>query len=324
MALHLFNPYFWAISLRNFLYDKGIKKTKILPCFVISVGNLSCGGTGKTSLIRYLAETFSKDYKVGILLRGYKRKSKGFRWVLKEGQILCTLEEAGDEAFMLANLLKEIPKLKLAVCEDRFAGGLTLYRESQIDLLLLDDAFQHRKLYRDLDLVLLKKEDIEDDLLPFGKLREPLKAIKRADAIILTYQEIAPFNFSYKNKPVFKLFRKNWKILNKEKNELENWQNYEFIAFCGLGDNQQFLKTLSSLQIKVKNFISLPDHYSYKNFQLLLKENYITTYKDYIKLPPSPNLYFLDFQIEIPGLFEFITSFLSKSSKLSLKLSLNN
>ncbi|MFN3407236.1 MAG: tetraacyldisaccharide 4'-kinase, partial [Caldimicrobium sp.] len=202
MFLQIFNPYYWAISLRNFLYDTGIKKVKSLPCFVISVGNLSCGGTGKTSLIKYLAEILSKDYKVGILLRGYKRVSKGFRWVLKEGQILSSLEEAGDEAFMLANLLKEVLNVTVAVCEDRFTGGLTLHREAQIQLLLLDDGFQHRKLARDIDIVLIKKTDLKDTLLPFGKLREPLKALKRADAIILTYQEIFPIDFSYENKPL--------------------------------------------------------------------------------------------------------------------------
>ncbi|MFN4196451.1 MAG: tetraacyldisaccharide 4'-kinase [Caldimicrobium sp.] len=319
MLPQILNPYYWAISLRNFLYDKGIKKTKSLPCFVISVGNISCGGTGKTSLIKYLAETLSMDYKVGILLRGYKRESKGFRWVLKEGQILSSLAEVGDEAFMLANLLKEVPNITLAVCEDRFTGGLILHKEAQIQILLLDDGFQHRKLTKDIDLVLLKKNDLEDTLLPFGKLREPLKVIKRADAIILTYQEIAPFDFSYENKPIFKLFRKNWKILNDKKQELINWKDYEFIAFCGLGDNEQFLKTLSSLQIKVKKFISLPDHYSYKNFKLHPEEKYLTTYKDYIKLSHAPNLYYLNFQIEIPHLYEFITSHLTLPSKTSIK-----
>ncbi|MFN3567810.1 MAG: tetraacyldisaccharide 4'-kinase, partial [Caldimicrobium sp.] len=281
---------------------------------------LSCGGTGKTSLIKYLAEILSKDYKVGILLRGYKRDSKGFRWVLKEGELLTSLEEAGDEAFMLARLLKEVPNITVAVCEDRFYGGLTLCKEAQIQILLLDDGFQHRKLAREIDIVLIKKTDLKDTLLPFGKLREPLKALKRADAIILTYQEIFPIDFSYENKPLFKLYRKNWKIMQDKNQELVNWQDYEFIAFCGLGDNEQFLKTLSSLKIKVKKFISFPDHYSYKNFKLQSEEKYLTTYKDYVKLSPYPNLYYLDFQIEIPGLYKFITSRLTPSTKPSSKI----
>lgn len=313
MFLNIVNPYYWGISLRNFFYDYHIFPTKKLFCPVISVGNLSCGGSGKTSLVRYLAECLSHKYRIGILLRGYKRKSKGYKIILREGEILSSLEEAGDEAYMLSYIFKGNKNIYVAVSEDRFLGGLRLKKEHHIDLLLLDDGFQHRKIARDLDLVLLKKKDLKDKLLPLGKLREGINSLKRADAIILTYQEVFPFDFTFKNKPIFKLFRKNWRIVKGNNEKLENWENKEFIAFCGLGDNHQFREILSQLQISVREFLFFPDHYNYKNFKISPRVNYLTTLKDFIKLPSLPNLYYLDFDIEVPSLNKFITSTLNLS-----------
>lgn len=163
---------------------------------------------------------------------------------------------------------------------------------------------------RDLDLVLLKKGDIKSLVLPLGRLREPFGQLKRADAIILTYQEIDPFEFCFRDIPVFKMFRKNWKILNSNFEEV-SFKEKEFIAFCGLGDNLQFFKVLKKLGIRIKRFIALPDHYKYENFKLHTQEIYLTTLKDFIKLPYSENLFFLDFEIEVEGLKEFILKKLS-------------
>ncbi len=310
MSFNWLNPYFWGMTIRNFLYEHNFIKSQKIPCPVISIGNISCGGTGKTSLIKYLAEHFSKEYKVGILLRGYKRKSKGYKIALKAGEILSSLPEVGDEAYMLASAFNGNLRVNIVVCEDKAYGGFKLYKDHHIELLLLDDGFQHRKLERDIDLVLLKKEDLKDRLLPLGRLREPLSSLKRATAIILTYQEISNFDFSFENKPVFKLHRKNWHIKDKNGEILKHWQNMTFIAFCGLGDNLQFYNILIQLQIPVKEFISFPDHYAYENLSLLPQEKYLTTFKDYVKLPLLPNLYYLDFEIEVPGLIEFIQTHL--------------
>ncbi|MGC8871726.1 MAG: tetraacyldisaccharide 4'-kinase [Caldimicrobium sp.] len=307
MILDYLNPYFWLVSFRNFLYDhEFFLSPKKPPIPAISIGNLSSGGTGKTSLVRFLADYFSKKIHVGILLRGYKRKSKGYFIVLKQGEIFASLDEAGDEAFMLSFLFQGNPRVSVSVCEKRVLGAEKMYQELGIELLLLDDAFQHRRIGRDLDLLLLKKQDLSDKLLPFGLLREPLSSIKRADAIILAYQEIYPFEFFYENKKIFKMYRKNFRIFDFQRKELSKEFPSSFIAFSGLGFNEQFRKILENLSIPVKKFISLPDHYDYKNFPLDPKENYLTTLKDFIKLQPKPNLYYLDFELEIPGLLEFI------------------
>lgn len=318
------NPYLWMVSLRNLLYDRGILKSEKLSVPVISVGNISCGGTGKTTLTRYLAEELSRDLHVGILLRGYRRKSRGYRLILKDCQILESPQVAGDEAYLLSLYFKENPRVAISVCEDRVLGGKKMLSQVKIDLLLLDDGFQHRKIHRDLDLVLIKPEDLKDKLLPFGKLREPLTSLKRADAIILSYQELYPFEFHFLEKPVFKMFRKDWTIRNsKTRKVLSDYHHLSFVAFSGLGDNQQFRKILNRLRINVEKFISLPDHFDYRGFSLRSDKFYITTLKDLAKLEPRENLFYLDFRTEVPGLLDFIQSTLLTQivTKYSLEVS---
>lgn len=306
MGFDYFNPYFWIITLRNICYDLKIFPVKRPSIPIISVGNISAGGTGKTSLVRFLAKHFSQFLHVGILMRGYKRKSKGYLCVLNKGENLSSLNEAGDEAFMLSCLFQGNPKVSLSVCEKRTLGAERMEKELKVELLILDDAFQHRAIARDLDLVLIKKEDLSDKLLPFGLLREPLSSLKRADALILSYQEISPFEFALEKKLVFKMYRQNFKILNYQGEVLSQRKLFPFIAFSGLGSNEQFIKILKKLSIPVKKILSFPDHYDYKDFVLDPEENYLTTFKDFVKLPPSPNLYYLDFEIECPGLIDFI------------------
>lgn len=289
-------PYYFGVFLRNLLYDKGIKKPKKLPVPVISVGNLSVGGTGKTSFVIYLANLL-KEKRVCILLRGYKRKSKGVLLVSEYGEILTDWEKAGDEAYLLAKLL---PNASVVVSEDRYEGGVFAIKRLNPELIILDDGFQHRKLHRDLDILLLKKKDLEDYLLPYGNLREPLSALKRADLLILSYQEVEPFEFN-SEKPTFKMQREFDSVLNSNFEEIpiEHLKEKEVIAFSGLGDNEQFLKTLKKLGFKVKEFLSFPDHYDYKEFRPKKEETYLTTPKDLIKLQNYENVFALNFKVKV-------------------------
>ncbi|RMH01825.1 MAG: tetraacyldisaccharide 4'-kinase [Aquificota bacterium] len=298
--VELFNPYLWAVSLRNLLYDKGFIETCRFSPAVISVGNLSVGGTGKSSLVRYLAKELSKDFKVCILSRGYKRKSKGTLLVSKEED--WTL--VGDEPCMLARLLKDV---SLVVDEKRCRGASFCVRELKPDVLILDDGFQHRRIERDFNLLLVRKRDFEDRLLPFGRLREPLWEIKRADAVVVSYFELEGWKPKGLEKPVFVMERKNWKLINSlTGKELTTFDGLEFIAFAGLGDNSQFFRVLESLGVRLFKTLSFPDHYHYKNFELDPKALYITTLKDLVKLKPSENLYYLDFDVEVEGLIEVV------------------
>ncbi|AAC07542.1 tetraacyldisaccharide 4'-kinase [Aquifex aeolicus] len=284
------------INFRNTLYDKGFLKIKKLPVPVISVGNLSVGGSGKTSFVMYLADLL-KDKRVCILSRGYKRKSKGTLIVSEYGNLKVSWEEAGDEPYLMAKLL---PHVSVVASEDRYKGGLLALEKLSPEVFILDDGFQHRKLHRDLNILLLKKKDLKDRLLPAGNLREPLKEIRRADALVLTYQEVEPFEF-FTGKPTFKMFREFCCLLNSDFEEVpfDILKEREVIAFSGLGDNGQFRKVLKNLGIKVKEFMSFPDHYDYSDFTPEEGEIYLTTPKDLIKLQGYENVFALNFKVKL-------------------------
>jgi len=297
--LDLLNPYACAVRTRNWLYDKRLIRPCKLPVPVLSVGNLSVGGSGKSSLVRYMGELL-KGLHVCILSRGYGRKTKGTILVSERGKLLVDWDEAGDEPYMLAKLL---PRASVVVDEDRCRGAFFALEKLRPDIFVLDDGFQHRRIHRDLNILLLKKRDFSDRLLPFGRLREPLSSMEWADIIVLSYTDIEDLDWRHNTKPTFKMVRENWKVVRSSDGKvLEDFKEVSFIAFAGLGDNSQFFKSLERLGIKTKERLSLPDHYSYKDFKLKEDELYITTLKDVIKLKPSENLFYLDFDVRVDGL----------------------
>ncbi|HAV40374.1 tetraacyldisaccharide 4'-kinase [Thermodesulfovibrio sp.] len=303
--LDLINPYAYAVRIRNWLYDKNFIKPCKLPVPVLSVGNLSVGGSGKSSLVRYMGGLL-KDLHVCILSRGYGRRTKGTILASERGRLLVSWEDAGDEPYMLAKLL---PWASVVVDENRCRGAFFALERLKPDIFILDDGFQHRRIHRDLNILLLKKKDLSDRLFPFGRLREPLSGMERADIIILSYADIENFDWRHPTKPTLKMVRENWRVVRSSDGKVfENFKETSFIAFAGLGDNSQFFKSLERLGIKTKEKISLPDHYSYKDFKLKEDEFYITTLKDAIKLKPSENLFYLDFDVRVDGLEEILLS----------------
>ena len=174
--------YGFITSLRNYLYDKGILKSYSFDIPVIAVGNLSVGGTGKTPQIEYLIRMLSPNYKVATLSRGYKRKSEGF--ILADAA--TTAEILGDEPFQY---FKKFPDIQVAVDADRKNGiEQLLNQKSRPEIILLDDAFQHRKVKAGFYILLTAYEDLfcDDFMLPTGNLRESRNGAKRANLIIVT------------------------------------------------------------------------------------------------------------------------------------------
>ena len=174
--------YGFITSLRNYLYDKGILKSYSFDIPVIAVGNLSVGGTGKTPQIEYLIRLLSPNYKVATLSRGYKRKSEGF--ILADAA--STPEILGDEPFQY---FKKFPDIQVAVDADRKNGiEQLLNQKSRPEIILLDDAFQHRKVKAGFYILLTAYEDLfcDDFMLPTGNLRESRKGAKKANLIIVT------------------------------------------------------------------------------------------------------------------------------------------
>ncbi len=304
----IFNPYLWAVRLRNWAYDRGIISQCRVEVPVVSVGNLSVGGSGKSSFVRYMASLLCEDLKVCIISRGYKRSTKGTLLVSEWGRLQASWQDAGDEPYMLSRLL---PRVSVVVDENRCRGAGFALRELKPDIIILDDGFQHRRIHRNLNILMLKKKDLSDRPLPFGRLREPLSSMERADLIVLSYAEDEDLHWRHPSKPTLKMKRVGWRLLKSTDNSpLEDYRNLSFVAFCGLGDNEQFFRSLIRMGVRLEKTLSFPDHYHYRNFKLQRDKLYITTLKDLIKLEPAENLFYLDFDVRVDGLKEFLKEFI--------------
>ncbi len=303
----LLNPYRWAVSFRNFLYDRSLLKTCRPPFRTISVGNLSVGGVGKTPTVMELSKFLLKEgFKVAILLRGYGRKSKGPLLVSEGKGPLVGVREAGDEAYLYAKLLNGVP---VAVAERR-CEGLKLLKRFKIDFLLLDDAFQHRAVERDFDVVLLTPKDLKDKVLPFGRLREPLSSLKRADYCLFskTGGSLKLENLcTGSGKPFGYLKQVGLKLL------LNGERGVPFTTLSGkkvgvvsaLGDNKTFLKQVLELsetyRFEVVEVLQFRDHFDYRGVLLRNDLAWITTFKDLYKLPSDGvEIFVLDRVFELP------------------------
>ena len=174
--------YYLVTKVRNWLYDKGIKQSKSYNFPIICVGNLSVGGTGKTPVVEYLIRLLKEDFKLATLSRGYKRNTKGF--VLANEK--STAESIGDEPFQFYSKFKN--QVQIAVDGNRQEGIQLLKKQLNPDVILLDDAFQHRKVKAGLNILLTVFDKLyaDDILLPTGDLREPISGAKRADIILVT------------------------------------------------------------------------------------------------------------------------------------------
>jgi len=182
--------YGFGVFLRNQLYDLNILKSKDFDIPVISIGNITVGGTGKTPHVEYLIELLKDGFNVAALSRGYKRKTKGFKEVQTESKV----SEVGDEPLQVK---KKYPGVTVAVCENRVNGAQKIFdTEKSADVLLLDDAFQHRRIEAGINILLIdyNRQLKEDTLLPAGRLREPASQMRRANVIIFTKcpEEITP------------------------------------------------------------------------------------------------------------------------------------
>jgi tetraacyldisaccharide 4'-kinase len=184
-------PYGMAARLRALLYDWGWFTQRRLPVPVLSVGNLTLGGTGKTPLVIALTDwLLAQGKRVAILSRGYRRNSTDPCLLVSDGErLLVGPNEAGDEPFLMA---QRCPKAIVAVGADRYQLGDWVLQRFPVDCLVLDDGFQHLGLYRDVNLLLVDATDVEGlaALVPAGRLREPLRAAARATAIVVTRADV--------------------------------------------------------------------------------------------------------------------------------------
>jgi len=264
-----------GVRARNTLYDRSIVRANKLQGPVLSVGNLSVGGSGKTPFILVLGELLrARGVKFDILSRGYGRKTRGVARVDPGG----LPQDFGDEPLLLARRL-EAPVI---VGENRYEAGVFAEKQFGPQLHLLDDGFQHRALARDFDIVLVTPEDARDRLLPAGRLREPLSSLSRADAVVLT-SGASPESFSLNGKLVWRV-RRGITPTNVPARP---------VVFCGIARPQNFLLQLRTAGIEPGAQALFRDHHAYteRDIHDLLKlreqseaGGFVTTEKDAINL----------------------------------------
>jgi len=288
-------------SFRNFLYNKNIIKSTAFKTPVIVVGNLSVGGTGKTPQIEYLIRLLQNDYKIAVLSRGYKRKSKGF--IIADENI--TADIIGDEPFQY---YKKFQDIIVAVDTNRTNGIHLLEKlKNPPDVILLDDAFQHRKVRAGFNILLTSYNNlyVDDMLLPTGNLREKISGAKRAQIIIVTK---CPSNISKKeqSKIVKRLNPTNKQTVFfttiEYDNELKGFSNINFeeaknmeiLLITGIANPTPLINYLNSEKIKFKH-LKYPDHYHFRNKDIEVindafdtipsnKKIILTTEKDYVRI----------------------------------------
>jgi tetraacyldisaccharide 4'-kinase len=264
-----------VVGARNALYDRGVLRARSLLGAVVSVGNLSAGGSGKTPFVMLLGELLkAHGIKFDVLSRGYGRKSKGVRLVDPAG----LPQEFGDEPLLIAHKL-QVPVI---VGEDRYeAGG---FAESKFgpQLHLLDDGFQHRALARDFDIVLVTPQDAADRLLPAGRLRESMSSLRRADAVVLASGASAE-SFPVEGKLV-------WRV---RRGIVPDNVPPRPVLFCGIARPQNFVLQLRAASIEPVAEAFYRDHHAYTENDirelLELKQRseaggFVTTEKDAVNL----------------------------------------
>lgn len=194
LLLPISKVYGMVMAVRNYMFDSGLLKQTTFDIPVVVVGNIAMGGTGKTPHVEYIIESLRDEYKVGVLSRGYKRRTKGFVLATKRSRP----EDIGDEPYQVYQ--KYGDRVTVAVCESR-VDGIKRMREinPELNLILLDDAFQHRYVKPMVSIVLseFSRPLFYDSLLPYGRLREPVQALNRCDAVIITKcpEDIKPMDF---------------------------------------------------------------------------------------------------------------------------------
>jgi len=267
-----------AVAMRNALYDAGSIKAKRLRLPVVSVGNLTAGGAGKTPLVIALVQALARrGYACDVLSRGYGRRTHGVMTV----DVRCTAEESGDEPLLIA----QRTGVPVYVGESRFAAGLQAERDAssagEERIHILDDGMQHRQLTRQFEIVMLAGTEGGDHLLPEGRLREPLRNISRADAVVVASGAAVPE--AARGKARWRVFR----IVDVPRTIAHP------VAFCGIARPQRFFDDLRSAGVAPAYSFAFRDHqrFTEREIRQLLQwrdmyraGGFITTEKDRVRL----------------------------------------
>jgi tetraacyldisaccharide 4'-kinase len=277
VALLPFSFLYWiAIVLRNWFFDIGILKTTKIGLPVISVGNISAGGVGKTPFVEWIIESLAPRYQLAVVSRGYGRKSTGTFVVSNGKQILASAEESGDEPLQMA---RKYSKTIVVVDEQRVRGAQkAMMLGAQV--VLLDDGFQHRYLHRDGNIVILTAQEIihGDFLLPAGNRREPMNTLQRADIVVIsrcrTLEEfyLASQKMSWLQRPVVGMQTKLKFLRSVQTNNeipVDTLKNKSAFLFSGIGNPESFEQILATPDLKIVGHLRFPDHHWYSDNEMI-------------------------------------------------------
>ncbi len=298
--------YAFGVKFRNMLFDYKILKSKEFDLPIICVGNITVGGTGKTPHVEYLIEILKEKYKIAVLSRGYKRKTKGFFLA----NAASTFEEIGDEP---AQIKRKFADIEVAVDEKRVHGVRNLLEKFEnIDVILLDDAFQHRYIYPGLSLVLIDYNRLvfNDHYLPYGRLRDSIRQLHRAGIILITKtpENIKPIDMRIISKDlnllsyqtlyftgleygkIQPIFKECDLLLDKD---ISKTHDYSCLLVSGIADSTLFRKHVEGF-VKEITELKYADHHAYtvdddkkifEMYQAIANENkfIITTEKDAVR-----------------------------------------
>mgnify|MGYP000417928102 FL=1 len=316
---------FWIFSIplslvteiRNFLYNIGVLKSHQFNIPIISIGNLVLGGSGKTPTIEYLVRLLSYNYKVAVLSRGYGRKSTGF--ILADTNSDASL--IGDEPMQYYRKFKNII---VSVDSNRVRGINKLIKlNSKLEIVLLDDAYQHRKVKPGMSILLTKFNDLysEDNIFPLGNLRESIGNANRADIIIVTKCDkninkdqkrhiTQKLNIGDNQKIYFSSIKYSKMVYDKESSKsIIEFKNIKFTLVTGIADSTYLINYLNDNGYNF-NHISFKDHHDFSNSDIIKIDRnnlIITTEKDYVKLftKITSSLYYLPIEFIIDNEVDF-------------------
>lgn len=279
--------YGFVIWIRNRLFDLQVLKSKTFPIPTVVVGNLAIGGTGKSPMTEFIIKVLKNKHSVATLSRGYGRKTKGFKYVTP----LSTADEVGDEPLQFKNKFSDIT---VAVCEDRCFGVETLMNEH--DVIVLDDAFQHRKLKPTFSILLFDYSSCQNPMfvLPMGNFRDLSGESKRADMIMITK---TPLDASEANKDIIrrKLYRKSnlsnifftsikyGELISLNNNNAEISPNTVVLLLTGIANPEPLIKHLKGLVKDIKH-LAFSDHHAYTHHDILTVKQKFDLIKDSTKI----------------------------------------
>ena len=310
-------PFLLVTSIRNFLYNIGVIKSHQFNIPIISIGNLVLGGSGKTPSIEYLVRLLSNNYKVAVLSRGYGRKSTGF--ILADSNSDAGI--IGDESMQYYRKFKDII---VSVDSNRVRGINKLIKlNSKPEIVLLDDAYQHRRVKPGISILLTKFNDLysEDNIFPLGNLRESKRNANRADVIIVTKCDeninkdqkrhiIQKLNIGDNQKIYFSSIKYSKMVYDKESSKpLSEFKNIKFTLVTGIADSSHLINYLNDSGYNF-NHILFKDHHDFSNSDIIKIDRnnlIITTEKDYVKLftKITSSLYYLPIEFIIDNEVDF-------------------